>query len=124
MVPVSDVARVVPEPNGSVAIVGTPKAGLAPAPPPLPEGVLPPSAVPGQTPGAVPGQTAGVVPGQQAVVPGQPDVVPAQPATAGQRARLAAGQQPGTSGAPVTGQRVQLAAQQSPAAATPRIARR
>lgn len=70
MVPVSDVARLVAQPDGSVAVVGTPRAGVAPPPPmppALPEGVLPPGTVPGQQ-GAVPGQSGA---GQQGAVPRQ-----------------------------------------------------
>ncbi len=96
MVPTSDVARLVAMPDGSVVVVGTPKAAVAPAPPPV---VLPPA-----LPGAVPGQPGaaaqpGVAPGQQAVDPGQPGVAPGQPA---------AGQQP-----VVPGQRAGFAGQQA-----------
>nr|MDQ2707269.1 hypothetical protein [Actinomycetota bacterium] len=53
MVPVSDVARLVARSDGSVVIVGTPKAGVAPAPvpPPLPDPGVAPSAAPGAVPG-------------------------------------------------------------------------
>ncbi|GAA5167983.1 hypothetical protein GCM10023321_61440 [Pseudonocardia eucalypti] len=46
MVPASDVARLVARPDGSVQVVGTPKAAVAPAPPPAP--AQPAPAVPSQ----------------------------------------------------------------------------
>ncbi|MGQ0480793.1 MAG: hypothetical protein ACT4O0_07200 [Pseudonocardia sp.] len=79
MVPTSDVARLVAMPDGSVVVVGTPKAAVAPAPPP---GVLPPA-----LPGVAPVQPGAA--GQQAVVPGQQAVVPVQPGAAGQQGNAA-----------------------------------
>ncbi|HTF53039.1 MAG TPA: hypothetical protein VK735_36805 [Pseudonocardia sp.] len=84
MVQVSDVARLVAQPDGTVAVVGVPKAAVAPAPPaPV---VVPP----------VPGQPT---PGQ----PGQPtDQQTADQQTAGQQPtdQQTAGQQPADQQAP------------------------
>ena len=96
MVQVSDVARLVVAPDGTVAVVGVPKAAVAPAPPAPP--ALPAPLAPGQ---AVPGRPGETVPGQ----PGQPG----QP-VAGQAGQQVAGD-PGQPVAAVPGQPVQPAQQ-------------
>jgi hypothetical protein len=90
MVQVSDVARLVAQPDGTVAVVGVPKAAVAPAPPaPV---VVPPA--PGQP---APGQPTPGQPGDQQPSGQQPsgqqpaDQQPADQQPAGQQP---AGQQP------------------------------
>ena len=83
MVQVSDVARLVAQPDGRVAVVGVPKAAVAPAPPaPV---VVPP--VPGQPTPGQPGQPTDQQTADQQTAGQQPT----DQQTAGQQA---AGQQP------------------------------
>jgi len=94
MVQVSDVARLVAQPDGRVAVVGVPKAAVAPAPPaPV---VVPP--VPGQPTPGQPGQ-----PTDQQTADQQPtDQQTADQQTAGQQPtdQQTAGQQPTDQQAP------------------------
>jgi cell division protein FtsI (penicillin-binding protein 3) len=63
MVQVSDVARLVVTPDGSIRVVGTPKAAAgAPRPAPV---LAAPAPQPGQQPAGQPGQQAQQAPGQQ-----------------------------------------------------------
>lgn len=94
MVQVSDVARLVVAPDGSVQVVGTPKAAVAPPPPAPPVPVPPAQAQPAQQPQPAPAQPAPATEGQSQDArqaqpgqgtQGQPDqAAQAQPTQAGQ----------------------------------------
>jgi len=109
MVQVSDVARLVAQPDGTVAVVGVPKAAVAPAPPaPV---VVPP--VPGQPTPGQPGQ-----PTDQQTAGQQPtDQQTADQQAAGQQPtdQQTAGQQPADQQAPSQQPADQQPADQQPA---------